>query len=194
MNRRALVIAALVLAGCSNPPKPKEAPKSAVRILQFYAATPRIGKGEKGELCYGVEGASAVRLDPAVESVWPALTRCFEVAPAATTTYTLTASDASGHSATETTSIEVGAARPQRAGIITEVVVSKLEIAPGEQVTVCYTARSAASVTITPGLAGQQSPARGCITDRPAQTTTYRVVANGINGQSDSEQVTVRVR
>jgi hypothetical protein len=61
-----------------------------VKILQFYG--PReIAPGGKALVCYGVVNTIAVRLDPPVERVWPALSRCFEVTPATSTRYTLIA-------------------------------------------------------------------------------------------------------
>ena len=39
----------------------------------------------------GVVNAKEVRLDPPVEKVWPSMSRCFDVAPANTPHYTLTA-------------------------------------------------------------------------------------------------------
>ena len=198
---------AIALAGCSSPPPPPktetpaEPPKPAVRISQFYAATPHIGRGDRAALCYGVEGATDVRLSPPVEGLWPTMSRCFEVKPAATTTYTLTALDSSGHSVDQKVTVEVGPPSNLRGTgasgprLIQEVTVSKLEVAPGEQVTICYTARNAASVTITPGQnSGPLSAQRGCVTDRPTQTTTYQVAATGSGGQRDLERVAVKVR
>lgn len=69
---------------------------SSVQILSFYAAPGAIGRGGKSLVCYGVVNAREVRLDPPVEKVWPSLSRCFDVHPAKTTQYTLTAEDA-GH-------------------------------------------------------------------------------------------------
>jgi hypothetical protein len=62
-----------------------------VGIVQFYAGNGAILPGGKTELCYGVVNAKEVRLDPPVEKVWPSMSRCFDVAPAKTTHYTLTA-------------------------------------------------------------------------------------------------------
>jgi hypothetical protein len=62
-----------------------------LKILQFYTSGGEIAPGQKALLCYGVVNATAVRLDPPVESVWPSVSRCFEVKPARTTRYTLTA-------------------------------------------------------------------------------------------------------
>src|ERR1017187_8160024 len=61
-----------------------------VRILQFYARAHEIAPNEKALVCYGVVNATALRLDPPVERVWPAVSRCFEVTPATSTRYTLT--------------------------------------------------------------------------------------------------------
>jgi hypothetical protein len=200
--RIAAIAAVLSSGGCSNAPPPAqraEAPQGpAVRIVQFYAANPRIAKGEATQLCYSVEGASKLRLEPPVEQVWPAYSRCFEVRPAATTTYTLTAADSSGHGVSGKATIEVGGARSaapaSSARMIQEVTVNKLQVAAGEPVVICYTANGAASVKVTPGETGSESTARGCVTDRPRATTTYRVVASSASGAMDSEQVVVKVR
>jgi hypothetical protein len=74
-----------------NPPYPLAAYGNSVKILQFYSPRREIGPDEKAVVCYGVVNATAVRLDPPVERVWPALSRCFEVTPAKSTHYTLTA-------------------------------------------------------------------------------------------------------
>jgi hypothetical protein len=69
---------------------PMAAYGKTVKILQFYG--PReIVAGGKALVCYGVVNATAVRLDPPVEKVWPAVSRCFEITPAQSTRYTLTA-------------------------------------------------------------------------------------------------------
>ena len=76
-----------------------------VKILQFYAREREIVPDGKALVCYGVVNATAVRLDPPVERVWPAVSRCFEVAPARSTRYTLTV-EGRGH-ATVSESIDV---------------------------------------------------------------------------------------
>ena len=197
-----LAIEAAVISGaCSNPPpaapkKEDAATPAAVKITQFYAASPRIGKGDRTELCYGVEGASAVELTPRVDEVWPSYSRCVDAKPGTTTIYTLTARDAAGHSVSKSATIEVGpaVAKQSTARIIQEVTVNKLQVAAGEQVTICYTAKNATSVKITPGESTQQSSDKGCVTDRPAQTTTYQVAATGAGGATDSERGPGRVR
>jgi hypothetical protein len=78
-----------------------------LRILDFYAAPGLISRGQKALLCYGVANAKSVRLEPAVARMYPALSRCFEVAPPHDTRYTLTAEDAQGHTATASFVLQV---------------------------------------------------------------------------------------
>ncbi|HVP45501.1 MAG TPA: hypothetical protein VMT32_02925 [Bryobacteraceae bacterium] len=78
-----------------------------LRILDFYVAPGIISHGQKALLCYGVANANSVRLEPAVERMYPAISRCFEVAPPHDTRYTLTAEDAQGHTATESFMLQV---------------------------------------------------------------------------------------
>jgi hypothetical protein len=84
---------------------PMAAYGKSVRILQFYTTTREIAAGEKAIICYGVVNARTVRLDPPVERLWPAVSRCFEVTPAESTHYTLTAEGA--EHATVSQSIEI---------------------------------------------------------------------------------------
>ena len=68
---------------------------------------PKIAPGEKALLCYSVINATAVRLDPPVEKVWPAMSRCFDVTPARSTRYTLTAEGAEHRTVSESIEIAV---------------------------------------------------------------------------------------
>jgi hypothetical protein len=78
-----------------------------LKILDFYAAPGTIRRGEQTNLCYGVSGAKTVTMDPAVDAVWPALTRCVQVSPKKDTEYKLVAEDGAGHSATNTAAVKV---------------------------------------------------------------------------------------
>ncbi len=78
-----------------------------LKILQFYVAPGAITRGQKALVCYGTVNARSVRLEPAVERMYPALSRCFEVAPAHDTRYTLVAEDANGHTAKESVVLQV---------------------------------------------------------------------------------------
>jgi hypothetical protein len=78
-----------------------------LRITSFYAAPGEIRRGQHASLCYGVNGAKQVQLEPAVEAVWPAQTRCLQVTPATDTTYKLTAGDAAGHTVSQSFLLKV---------------------------------------------------------------------------------------
>jgi len=78
-----------------------------VKILNFYVAPAVIGRGQKALLCYGTVNARSVKLDPAADRIYPALSRCFEVAPSRETRYTLVAEDAKGRTVTESVVLQV---------------------------------------------------------------------------------------
>jgi hypothetical protein len=78
-----------------------------VRFSHFYARSGKIRAGSTDLVCYGVINAKSVRMDPPVEAVHPAANYCFNVAPAKTTTYTLSAEGKAGGTATESLSITV---------------------------------------------------------------------------------------
>ena len=80
---------------------------TTLKILQFYAREREIAPGEKSLICYSVVNATAVRLDPPVEKVWPAVSRCFTVTPAQSTRYTLTAKGRTHTSVSESIEIVV---------------------------------------------------------------------------------------
>ncbi len=86
---------------------PMAAYGKSVKILQFYTTTREIAPGEKAIICYGVVNATAVRLDPPVERLWPAVSRCFDVTPAKSTRYTITAEGAEHTTVAESIEIAV---------------------------------------------------------------------------------------
>jgi hypothetical protein len=76
-------------------------------IQNFYASPGSIRRGETVQLCYGVANAKTVTLEPQSNPVWPSYSRCVDVTPAKTTAYTLTISDASGHSKSQSLEVKV---------------------------------------------------------------------------------------
>jgi len=79
---------------------------SELAIQAFYGQG-RIHRGQTAQLCYGVANAKKVTLAPQSNPVWPSYSRCVDVSPTKTTTYTLTASDDKGHTVAETFTVEV---------------------------------------------------------------------------------------
>ncbi len=78
-----------------------------LKILNFSASPAYLRAGDKGVICYAVNNAVAVKIDPFVEAVKPSLTRCVDVKPTHDTTYTLTATDKNGKEKTASLSIQV---------------------------------------------------------------------------------------
>lgn len=76
-------------------------------ILGFYADPQSAHPGDTVELCYGVSNAQSVKLEPQSQPVWPSQSRCVQVSPHKTTTYTLTAADASGQTKSATVVVKV---------------------------------------------------------------------------------------
>jgi hypothetical protein len=76
-------------------------------IQTFYGSPGVVRRGESVQLCYGVANAKVVKLEPQNNPMWPSYSRCVDVKPTKTTTYTLTAEDAAGHSLTQTVEIKV---------------------------------------------------------------------------------------
>jgi hypothetical protein len=74
--------------------------------LSFYA-NPTIHRGERATICYGVNAAESVRIEPPVEQLHPAVSHCIQVSPLKDTDYKLIAQDHTGHIATQSLTIQV---------------------------------------------------------------------------------------
>jgi hypothetical protein len=76
-------------------------------IQNFYASPGEIHRGASVQICYGVANAKTVTLEPQPNPVWPSHSRCVDVTPKKTTTYTLTIADAAGNMKTQTLEVKV---------------------------------------------------------------------------------------
>jgi hypothetical protein len=195
-HRGILVAAAIgILGGCSGPAKRVESPAvvppdPGAKITQLYATVSPLPRGEKALLCYGVENARTVWLEPPRQELSAALARCVEVSPEADTTYTLTAEGADGKSVKRDLKIAVGSGLVK----IGKVTVSAMEVNPGDLVSICWEAANARVVSIAPIGYRRQSAAKGCATHQPRKSTTYVVTAEGAAGDRDEEKVPIKVR
>jgi hypothetical protein len=194
----AVAVTAFIACSCSKPESTKraeaEAVPPAVKITQFYANPASIARGSSALLCYGVDNAAAVRIDPEVEKLSPALTRCFEVKPAATSSYTLTATGRDGSTDTQSVTLEVGAA-PAAGPKLRNLQINKRAAKPGDLISFCFETSGATAVTGSPGRWQRGGSAGGdCLIDQPKKTTTYRITATGAGGQTDTASITVEVK
>lgn len=180
----------LLAAGCGGSREPAGPIVLPVKITQFYASPNPIPKGEKGLLCYGVEAASSVTLEPPIDKVWPTLSRCIEINPTAETEYKLTAVGRDGKTTvTATVKAGPGAARPKFA----DLHINSTSVKPGEAVAFCFKGLNGTAIAGAPGRFQRGgNPAADCLLDNPRQTTTYRLELTGPGG-SDSASISVSV-
>jgi len=176
----ATALLALGLAGCQH------APPAHARIAHFKADPSFIPTGSVGKLCYGVENATKLDLNPPVEYLLPASERCIDIRPKQTTTYTLTAWGADGGQDKKSFEVRVGAPLPR----LSDLIASSTEVKRGAQVKICFKVENARTVRARPGKLDRSA---NCLTDYPRKTTTYKISALGPNSEQDYGTVTVKV-
>lgn len=76
-------------------------------IRALYVSPPIIGPGDAAQLCYDVTNAETVALDPPIAQVWPSHSRCIDLTPKHTTTYTLTITDAARKTVSQSVGLKV---------------------------------------------------------------------------------------
>jgi hypothetical protein len=137
-----------------------------VRITQFYARSGELTAGDSDLVCYGVRNATSVRIEPPVESLTPAMNRCFFIEPQQDTTYRLVAEGPDGSEATQSFRVRV---KPAPAAILM-LATSEKQVPRGEAVTLCYGVAHASSVRMEPN--GWQLPpsAKNCTRFYPKAT------------------------
>jgi hypothetical protein len=163
---------------------------SALRIPWFYANSGEIVRGNQAVICYGVENAANVRLEPPVESLAPAYNRCFAVLPQQTTTYTLVAQDSEGASVSASLRVEVKPPPPS----ILFVTISAKEIRRGQPWLFCYGVRNATAARLEPTGMKLTPVEKRCLRMFPVRTTDFTLVASDDLGRTDREKFTVTVR
>lgn len=191
-----------VLTFCSRPQappgprakQPVERP-APPKILHFYAFPAECRPGDPVTICYGVENAERVAIDPKVRELVPSFNRCFSVAPHKPAAYTLTAEGPGGQATAGLTIAVRGAPQsaPETPALLELLSASSQEIAKGQQVTLCYVASNAVAVEVDPPVR-QLPPHSFCFTLAPTQSTTFTVTARDEKNRRQSRQVTVRVR
>ena len=80
---------------------------SELAIRGLYVSPRAIHPGETAQLCYDVANAKTVTLDPPAGEVWPSHSRCLNISPRKTTTYTLTIKDAAGKTVSQSVELPV---------------------------------------------------------------------------------------
>jgi hypothetical protein len=167
---------------------------SELKILQFYARDGVLLEGRQTVICYGVENARAVRVDPPIEALTPSLNRCIEAAPEHNTRYTLTAESAGGQ--TMSASFEI-AVKPDPAELprITYFRTSKHRVEEGRHVfELVFGQENGELVEIDPPVFPMLHGApMGKFYVAPRQTTTYTLTVTGKRGHQAKKALTVEI-
>ena len=158
------------------------------QVVVFVATPSTIDAGSSTKLCWQVTGATSIAIQPGVGSNLNA-NDCATVSPSLTTTYTLTATNATGQIQANAT-VNVGAVR-----ILSFTANPVTSTAAGNPVVLSWTTQNATSVVLIGSEVGSQSlPANGSFTVTPITNSVYTLTAYGPGGQTVSGTISVFVR
>ena len=162
---------------------------SAIPQVVTFVATPQsIAPGGSTQICWQVTGATTISIAPGIGSNLAA-NSCSTVTPSATTTYTLTATNAVGTIQANLT-VTVGLVQ-----ILSFTASPVSSPAAGAPVTLSWTTSNATSVVLTGAdIAPTTLPVNGTYTDNPITNETYTLTAYGPGGQNVSVTISVFVR
>jgi hypothetical protein len=158
------------------------------QIVVFVATPQNIDAGQSTKLCWQVTGATSIQIQPAVGSNLNA-NDCATVSPTTTTTYTLTATNASGQIQGNVT-VNVGQVR-----ILSFTANPVTSTAAGSPVVLSWQTQNATSVVLVGSeLAPQNLQPNGTFTVNPITNSIYTLTAYGPGGQTVSVTISVFVR
>jgi len=144
---------------------------------EFTASKTAIAPGEQVTLTWSTMSAPQVTIDQGIGARSRA--GSILVSPAATTTYTLTATGPVG-TVTKQLTVTVAQPKPQIA-----FAGSPATVAEGESATLSWTVLNASAVSIDHGIGARGSSGSAAVT--PPATTTYRLTAIGPGGNSTAD-------
>ena len=163
------------------------APANIPQILTFVATPQNISPGQSTKLCWQVSGATNITITNVGSNL--NANDCATVSPTTTTTYTLTATNATGQIQGNVT-VNVGTV--QILSFTANPVYSGVS---GGAVTLSWTTANATSVVL---IGGDVSPTNldpnGSYTVHPTSNETYTLTAYGPGGQTVSVSISVFVR
>ena len=161
---------------------------SVPQIVTFVATPQNIDAGTSTKLCWQVTGSTDISITPGVGSNLNA-NDCATVSPSQTTTYTLTATNATGQIQGNAT-VNVGQVR-----ILSFTSNPIFSTKQGDPVSLAWQTQNATSVVIVGNdLPPQTLEANGSITVHPISNATYTLTAYGPGGQTVSVSIAVFVR
>jgi hypothetical protein len=158
------------------------------QVVVFVATPSTIDAGSSTKLCWQVTGATSISITPGVGSNLNA-NDCATVSPSATTTYTLTATNATGQIQANAT-VNVGSVK------ITSFTANPVTSgAAGAPIVLSWTTENATSVVLIGSeIPAQTLPSSGSLTVNPITNSVYTLTAYGPGGQTVSGTISVFVR
>ena len=181
------LITALVVWWKTRPTPPGPSP----RVLSFSVNPTTIRPNDQSELCYEVENAASVRIEPNIGERKPATKECLTVTAAQTTTYVMTVVAADGTTTLQQIILNVEE-KPPLAEILRFEV--QRQNGPGGsddvQFRLCYEVRNAehAEIDNEGGTVVLNRP--NCQPIKPQQPTTYTLSATGSDNKEVTQQAT----
>jgi hypothetical protein len=165
-------------------------PISIPQVVVFSASPMTINAGQSSQLCWQVVGATTVNISNGVGTGLSPNT-CATVSPQTTTTYTLSATNASG-SIQASVTVNVGSTQ-----ILQFSASPEFSTAPGNPVVLTWQTSNATSVQLVGG--DMQSsppnlPVNGSFTVNPGDNATYTLIAYGPGGAAVTAVISVYVR
>ena len=186
----------LALTGCSSPVSTaattKQSKPQHAKIINFYGADSEVVTGHPITLCYGVEDALTVRLEPPDEELGLSRNRCFAVSPKQNTSYSIIAKGADGVEIRQSFLVRV-LPKAEQAILIRhfDVLNAKGSLPPN----ICYqTVPGVQRLTLHPSIATVgPSETTQCIPVMVVKTTSFVLTAVDGRGRVDKMQVTVEL-
>src|SRR5882724_470268 len=150
--------------------------------VTLVANPSKIGPGQTASLSWTSANATSLSIDQGI-GVVNGPSGSLSVSPAATTIYTITATNGTA-SATATATVN--------APLAVTLKASPANIAPGSQSTLTWASQGATSLSIDQGV-GAVTGASGSVAVSPTQNTTYTITALDAQGNTATGLVTVNV-
>jgi hypothetical protein len=163
---------------------------SVPQVVVFTASPQTINAGQTSSLCWQVVGATSISISNGVGSNL-AGNACQTVSPQTTTTYVLTATNASGQIQASQT-VNVGSTQ-----ILSFTANPEFVPVQGNPVVLSWTTTNATSVALVGGdmlTSPANLPVNGSFTVTPMDNVVYTLIAYGPGGSSVSAVIAVNVR
>ena len=189
--------ALLLFASCSTQPpaEPAQRPKPKhAKILHFYGASNQTPKGEPLTVCYGVEDATSVRMEPAEEELGLSHNRCIAIHPKQNTTYALIAKGADGEEVRKTFAVTIVAASAAGPPAQQVLLIRSFDVMtgnPGQPIQLCYATQGAKTLKLEPPVSAvEPSETPRCFPVNITAKTRFLLTATDASGRIDRMQVT----